>query len=108
MARDLNEPNLWTGSLNTTDLLEEEAVLEIEAVGSDIRSASRYGMHDFGTNAERIRDFYSEVNTALEKGEKTVLEGPLRLEASYGDVFEGVLLDRVDPSLAELKFFPPP
>jgi uncharacterized protein (DUF1499 family) len=40
----------------------------------DIRSASRYGMHDFGTNAERIRDFYSEVNTALEKGEKTVLE----------------------------------
>jgi uncharacterized protein (DUF1499 family) len=40
----------------------------------DIRSASRYGMHDFGTNAERIRAFYSEVNTALEKGEKTVLE----------------------------------
>lgn len=40
----------------------------------DIRSASRYGMHDFGTNAQRIRDFYSEVNTALEKGEKTVLE----------------------------------
>jgi hypothetical protein len=41
-------------------------------------------------------------------GEKTVLEGPLSLEASYGDVFEAVLLDRVDPSLAELKFFPPP
>jgi hypothetical protein len=32
----------------------------------------------------------------------------LSLEASYGDVFEAVLLDRVDPSLAELKFFPPP
>ena len=41
-------------------------------------------------------------------GEKTVLEGPVSLNASYGDVFEAVLLDRVDPSLAELKFFPPP
>ncbi|MCB1442958.1 MAG: DUF1499 domain-containing protein [Methyloceanibacter sp.] len=40
----------------------------------DIRSASRYGKHDFGTNAERVRAFYEEVNTALEKGEKTVLE----------------------------------
>ena len=40
----------------------------------DIRSASRYGMHDFGANAERIQAFYGEVNTALEKGEKTVLE----------------------------------
>ncbi|ODS00691.1 hypothetical protein AUC68_13960 [Methyloceanibacter methanicus] len=40
----------------------------------DIRSASRYGTHDFGTNADRIRTFYEEVNTALEKGEKTVLE----------------------------------
>jgi uncharacterized protein (DUF1499 family) len=40
----------------------------------DVRSASRYGMHDFGANADRIRAFYGEVNTALEKGEKTVLE----------------------------------
>lgn len=40
----------------------------------DARSVSRYGQHDFGTNAERIRAFYAEVNTALEKGEKTVLE----------------------------------
>jgi hypothetical protein len=40
----------------------------------DMRSVSRYGKHDFGTNAERIRAFYGEVNTALEKGEKTVLE----------------------------------
>jgi uncharacterized protein (DUF1499 family) len=40
----------------------------------DMRSASRYGQHDFGTNAARIRAFYGEVNTALEKGEKTVLE----------------------------------
>jgi uncharacterized protein (DUF1499 family) len=40
----------------------------------DMRSASRYGKIDFGTNADRIRKFYDEVNTALEKGEKTVLE----------------------------------
>jgi uncharacterized protein (DUF1499 family) len=40
----------------------------------DIRSASRYGKSDFGANADRIRAFYGEVTTALEKGEKTVLE----------------------------------
>lgn len=40
----------------------------------DMRSASRYGKSDFGTNADRIRKFYAEVNTTLEKGEKTVLE----------------------------------
>jgi len=40
----------------------------------DVRSASRYGRHDFGANADRIRAFYGEVTTALEKGEKTVLE----------------------------------
>ncbi|MEM7398938.1 MAG: DUF1499 domain-containing protein [Pseudomonadota bacterium] len=40
----------------------------------DIRSASRYGRSDLGANAERIRAFEEEVNTALEKGEKTVLE----------------------------------
>ncbi|HUU65859.1 MAG TPA: DUF1499 domain-containing protein [Methyloceanibacter sp.] len=40
----------------------------------DVRSASRYGMHDFGANADRIRALYGEVNAALEKGEKTVLE----------------------------------
>jgi len=41
-------------------------------------------------------------------GEKTVLDGPISLEAALGDVFEAVLLDRVDPSLAEFKLFPPP
>ena len=40
----------------------------------DVRSASRYGMHDFGANAGRIRKLYAEVTTTLEKGEKTVLE----------------------------------
>jgi hypothetical protein len=41
-------------------------------------------------------------------GEKTILDGPVSLEASLGDVFEGVLLDRVDPTLAEFKLFPQP
>jgi hypothetical protein len=41
-------------------------------------------------------------------GEKTVLDGPVSLEAALGDVFEAVLLDRVDPSLAEFRLFPPP
>jgi hypothetical protein len=40
----------------------------------DMRSVSRYGMHDLGANAKRIRKLFDEVNTALEKGEKTVLE----------------------------------
>jgi hypothetical protein len=52
---------------------------------------------------EGSRDIY--ITTS---GEKTVVEGPIRLEAAFGDVYEAVLLDRVDPSLAELKFFPAP
>ena len=40
----------------------------------DARSVSRYGLHDLGANAERIRTLFAEINTALEKGEKTVLE----------------------------------
>jgi uncharacterized protein (DUF1499 family) len=40
----------------------------------DVRSVSRYGLHDLGSNAARIRALFTEVNTALEKGEKTVLE----------------------------------
>jgi hypothetical protein len=40
-------------------------------------------------------------------GEKTILDGPVSLEVSLGDVFEAVLLDRVDPALAEFKLFPP-
>jgi hypothetical protein len=40
----------------------------------DARSVSRYGFHDLGTNAGRIRALYAEVTAALEKGEKTALE----------------------------------
>ena len=39
----------------------------------DVRSVSRYGWHDLGANAERIGTFFAEVQSALEKGEKTGL-----------------------------------
>jgi uncharacterized protein (DUF1499 family) len=40
----------------------------------DMRSASRYGQHDFGANARRIRMFFRKVKTGLEEGEKKALE----------------------------------
>ncbi len=40
----------------------------------DLRSVSRYGSHDLGANAARIRAFYAEMQATLEKGEKTGLE----------------------------------
>jgi uncharacterized protein (DUF1499 family) len=40
----------------------------------DVRSVSRYGLHDLGANADRIRGLFAEVKAALEKGEKTGLE----------------------------------
>jgi uncharacterized protein (DUF1499 family) len=40
----------------------------------DARSVSRYGLSDLGANANRIRALFAEITTALEKGEKTVLE----------------------------------
>src|SRR4029078_2077045 len=40
----------------------------------DVRSVSRYGMHDLGANADRIRALFAELKAALEKGEKTGLE----------------------------------
>jgi uncharacterized protein (DUF1499 family) len=40
----------------------------------DVRSVSRYGMHDLGANAKHIRTLFAEVKSALEKGEKTGLE----------------------------------
>lgn len=62
----------------------------------------------YGLQASEIRldagSYEIYVTTA---GEKTILDGPVSLEVALGDVFEAVLLDRVDPSLAEFKLFPP-
>ena len=51
--------------------------------------------------ANRSYDIY-----IAEAATKTVLDGPVSLEAATGEVFEAVLLDRVDPALAEFRFFP--
>ena len=40
----------------------------------DVRSVSRYGLHDLGANAKRIRTLFAEVKAGLEKGERTGLE----------------------------------
>ena len=41
-------------------------------------------------------------------GEKTILDGPVPLDTVLGGVYEAVLLDRVDPALAEFKILAPP
>jgi len=49
----------------------------------DIRSASRYVEHDLGSNADRVSDLFSEVETAvarLEKNEEIARLAPLRAE----------------------------
>ncbi|MGI8725782.1 MAG: DUF1499 domain-containing protein [Methyloceanibacter sp.] len=48
----------------------------------DVRSVSRYGQHDLGTNAARVRTLFAEVKTELEKGEKTGLEPALKAKPS--------------------------
>ena len=41
-------------------------------------------------------------------GEKTILDGPIAYDAALGDVHEAILLNRVDPALAEFRFIPLP
>ena len=40
----------------------------------DVRSASRFGDHDLGANARRIRRLFANVKTGLAEGEKSALE----------------------------------
>lgn len=47
----------------------------------DVRSASRYGEHDFGANAKRIRRLFTKVKEGLEKGERLALEVALAKRA---------------------------
>jgi len=47
----------------------------------DARSASRYGVHDFGSNARRIERFFAEVRAGLEKGERQALDIALEKRA---------------------------
>lgn len=48
----------------------------------DVRSASRYGEHDFGANAKRIVSLFDEIRFGLEKGEKEALELALARRAA--------------------------
>ena len=41
-------------------------------------------------------------------GEETILEGPIALDLELGDVVEGILLNRVDPTLADFRLIPLP
>ena len=47
----------------------DDVSIRIRAAGEgtrvDVRSASRYGMHDFGTNARRIRALLDEIDEAV-------------------------------------------
>lgn len=54
----------------------------------DVRSASRYGVHDFGTNARRIAGLFEEVKAGLAKGEKTALEMALARRARQASEME--------------------
>lgn len=47
----------------------------------DVRSASRYGGHDFGANAKRIKRLFTEVRAGLEKGERQALDIALEKRA---------------------------
>ncbi len=46
----------------------------------DVRSASRYGRHDLGRNAERIRQFFNAIKTDLDQFERAYAERKAREE----------------------------
>src|SRR5690606_8800286 len=48
----------------------DDVIVRVESDGGttrvDVRSLSRYGSHDFGRNASRIKEFYTELRARLE------------------------------------------
>lgn len=56
----------------------DDVVIRVAPEGNetrvDVRSSSRFGQHDFGTNARRIRRLFASVKSQLEAGEQQVLE----------------------------------
>jgi hypothetical protein len=48
----------------------DDVAVRVEGDGAqtriDVRSLSRYGRYDFGRNAQRVRDFYTELHARLE------------------------------------------
>lgn len=63
----------------------DDIVIRVAAISNeariDVRSASRFGEHDFGANAKRIRRLFKEVKAGLEKGERQALEVALAKRA---------------------------
>src|SRR5262245_40540643 len=55
----------------------EDVVVQVKGADTrgqiDVRSVSRYGMHDLGANAARIRGLFEEITPTHEKGYKTLL-----------------------------------
>lgn len=57
-----------------TDDVAVEVVGDAATATIDVRSISRYGNHDLGTNAERIDALFDEVREGIRKGEQPVIE----------------------------------
>lgn len=56
----------------------DDVVIRVTPEGSqtriDVRSASRFGTHDFGANAGHIRSLFAQVSAGLEEGERMARE----------------------------------
>jgi uncharacterized protein (DUF1499 family) len=56
----------------------DDVVIRVSAVGGgarvDVRSASRYGLYDFGTNAARIRSLLEDIDDAVSSAPEPRLE----------------------------------
>jgi hypothetical protein len=66
----------------------------------DIRSASRYGVFDFGQNATRIRRFYGEVQAQLDATLPTTVAGRRRLRTTRAAAMVKKLKERDQPKAA--------
>ncbi len=57
-----------------TDDVAVEVVGDAATATVDVRSISRYGNHDIGTNAARIDALFDEIREGIRKGEQPVLD----------------------------------
>ncbi|MEM7619844.1 MAG: DUF1499 domain-containing protein [Pseudomonadota bacterium] len=68
----------WIEATDTTLLIGFTDDIVVRVAGDDataridMRSASRYGRHDLGRNASRIRELFREVKTSLALGERAI------------------------------------
>ncbi len=57
----------------------DDVIVRVESDGGttrvDVRSLSRYGSHDFGRNASRIKEFYTELQARLEAAVPAAIAG---------------------------------